>query len=380
MTAVADPTRIRVAYLIDTLEVGGAEKQLLTIATGVSRERFAPSVLCLTRRGLLEAEVEQAGVPVHLVGKRHKAGVLAYRRLRAWLRAERPHVLHTWMFTCNLYGRLAARGLPVRTLASEVSADPGKSRLRLAVDRMLAPSTDAFYVNSREVARFYHERCAIPLERIAVIPNGVDVRPVEPVSRASLGVPGGAYLVCCAGRLSTEKGFEQVIEALTLGRLSREDVYLTIAGEGPERPALEALAARRGVARRVRLLGYRGDLPRVIQAADVFVLSSRFEGMSNALMEALALGKPCIATAVGGVDELVVDGECGLVLPRSDAALIAATVERLMATPELAARLGQAARERMARQFSVDANVRRFEELYATLAGLPAAVGARGGT
>ena len=376
MRPMANGEKIRVAYLIDTLQVGGAERQLVTVATGVSRERFETQVICLARGGTFQQELRAAGVPVHLIGKRHKVGLQAYRRLRGLLRADRPDVLHTWMFTCNLYGRLATRGLPIRTLASEVSADPGKSRLRLAVDRLLAGSTSALYVNSREVARFYHERCAIPLEKIVIIPNGVNVRAVEPVSRASLAVPDRAYVVCCAGRLSEEKGFDRLIEAMSLGRLREREVYLVIAGDGPEKASLQALAERRGVAARVRLLGHREDLPRVFEAADVFVLSSLFEGMSNVLMEAMAQGKPCVATAVGGVSELMVDGESGIVLPRSDAERIAATIERLMDAPDLAARLGNAARERMATRFSVRENVRRFEELYATLAGSAAVVSA----
>ena len=159
----------------------------MTVATGLDRRRFAPRVLCLTDTGAYEDALRAAGVPVTLIGKRHKLGGLALRRLRALLRRERPHVLHTWMFTCNLYGRLAALGLPIATLASEVAADVTKSAVRLAVDRLLAPATRAFYVNSTLVARFYHERCGIPLEKLVVIPNGVRVP--EMAARAA-GGPG----------------------------------------------------------------------------------------------------------------------------------------------------------------------------------------------
>ena len=140
-----------------------------------------------------------AGVPVTLIGKRRKLGGGALRRLRALLRRERPDVLHTWMFTCNLYGRLAALGLPIATLASEVAADVTKSAVRLTIDRLLAPMTRAFYVNSILVARFYHERCGIPLKKLVVIPNGVRVPEMPRVPRAALGVHDEAFLVCCAG-------------------------------------------------------------------------------------------------------------------------------------------------------------------------------------
>src|SRR5262249_3082896 len=187
---------VRVAFLIDTLRLAGAEKQLVTVATGVDRRRFVPWVVCLTDTGAYESTLREAGVPVTLIGKRHKIGGLAFRRLRELLRRERPHVLHTWMFTCNLYGRLAARGLPIATLASEVAADVTKSGPRLAIDRLLAHRTDAVYVNSSVVARFYHERCGIPLEKLVIIPNGVRVTEMAPASRAALSIPEDAFIVC----------------------------------------------------------------------------------------------------------------------------------------------------------------------------------------
>ena len=359
---------LRVALLIDTLSQAGAEKQLVTVATGIDRRRFAPLVICLTATGHYESTLREAGVPVRLLAKRHKLGLAAYTRLRALLRQERPHVLHTWMFTCNLYGRLAARGLPLATLASEVAADVRKSALRLAVDRRLAPRTAAFYVNSGTVARFYHERCGIPLEKMVVIPNGVRVPETAPVARGALGVRDDAFVVCGAGRLSEEKGFDHLIEALRLPALADRPVALMLAGEGPERSALERLVEARGLRDRVRLLGHRSDLPAVLRASDAFVLSSLHEGMSNALMEALALGLPCVTTRVGGVDELVVPEESGLVVAAGVPAALARALGRLLDDPALARRLGAAARERMARHFSPEANIRRFEALYETLA------------
>jgi glycosyltransferase involved in cell wall biosynthesis len=359
--------RIRVAHLVDTLEIGGAERQLVTVATGVDRDRIEPSVICLTRRGPFERELAAAGVPVHLIGKRHKAGGQAFLRLRAALRQQRPDILQTWMFTCNLFGRLAAKGLPIRVLASEVAADPTKSAVRLAVDRVLAKTTPAFYVNSRTVAEFYHAKCGIPFEKLVVIPNGIDVREVEPVARHTLSVPADSYLVGCAGRLSPEKGFDRVIEALASPALRTRRVHVVFAGDGPMRGPLEALAQQLGVADRVRLLGYREDLPRVLKALDLFVLASLHEGMPNALMEAMAQGVPCVVTPVGGVAELVRHGESGVVLDRSAAEPIARAIADLMDAPGTAVALGRAGRRHMQESFSVQENVRRFEDLYRRL-------------
>ena len=340
----------------------------MTVATGVDRDRIEPIVICLTRKGPFEQALAAAGVPVHLIGKRHKLAGQALLRLRALLRRERPDILQTWMFTCNLFGRLAAKGLPLKVLASEVAADPTKSATRLAVDRLLAKTTPAFYVNSRTVAEFYHTKCGISLEKLVVIPNGVDARAVEPVTHQALSVPADSYLVGCAGRLAIEKGFDRVIEALAQPELRQRNVHLVIAGDGPMRAPLEELAQRLGVANRVRLLGYRKDLAQVLKALDLFVLASVHEGMPNALMEAMAQGVPCVVTPVGGVAELVRNGESGVVIDRSAAEPIARAIAALMDAPATAARLGQAGRHHMQESFSVQENVRRFEELYQRLA------------
>ena len=360
---------IRVALLIDTLRPAGAEKQLVTVATGLDRRRFAPRVLCLTDGGAYEDALREAGVPVTLIGKRRKLGGLALRRLRALLRRERPHLLHTWMFTCNLYGRLAALGLPIATLASEVAADVTKSAVRLAIDRLLAPATHAFYVNSTLVARFYHERCGIPLEKLVVIPNGVRVPEMPRVPRAALGVREDAFLVCCAGRLSPEKGFDRVIEALGTPRLRARNVELIIAGEGPSRDALATSgrparprgarssarapggpARRAEGGRRVRgVVAARGDVQRP-HGGHGARPALRDHAGRRASRSSWSRARPDWSIEASAPEP------------------IAAALGQLLDDPALARRLGVAARERMAREFSIEANVRRFEALYEALA------------
>ena len=340
----------------------------MTVATGLDRRRFAPRVLCLTDGGAYEDVLRGAGVPVTLIGKRRKLGELALRRLRALLRRERPDILHTWMFTCNLYGRLAALGLPIATLASEVAADVTKSAVRLTIDRLLAPATCAFYANSTLVARFYHERCGIPLRSWWPSPTASAC----PTCRACRGSPWASartHSSCVApGDCLPRRGSTRLSRPSGRRAWKTRNVELIIAGEGPSRDELATLAVQRGLGARVHLLGHRADLPGVLKAADAFVVSSLHEGMSNVLMEAMALGLPCVATPVGGVEELLAQGAAGLVVEASAPEPIAAALGQLLDDPALARRLGGAARERMAREFSIETNVRRFEALYEALA------------
>jgi glycosyltransferase involved in cell wall biosynthesis len=149
--------------------------------------------------------------------------------------------------------------------------------------------------------------------------------------------------------------------------VSPEGVHTVVVGDGPERAQLEALAGQLGLADRVHLAGHQQDVRPWLAALDVLVLSSDWEGMPNALLEAMAAGLPIVATAVGGVPEVVVDGATGLLVPPGDPSALAEAITRLLRDPDLRRTMGQAGRARVERRFSINETVRLTEELYATL-------------
>ncbi|HKO27572.1 MAG TPA: glycosyltransferase family 4 protein, partial [Solirubrobacteraceae bacterium] len=203
-----------------------------------------------------------------------------------------------------------------------------------------------------------------PPGRVKVVANGVDSRRyaegADPDLRRSLTGGCGRRLVVTVARLAEQKGLRHLVEAMRL----LPDVTLAMVGDGPDRHALETLASGLGVADRIRFLGNRDDVPRLLSAADVFVLPSLWEGLPLALIEAMAARAPIVATSIPGVDEVVADRETALLVPPGDAAALAHAVRRLLDDPTAAARLGHAASLRQAAEFSLDGMVARVEAVY----------------
>lgn len=207
--------------------------------------------------------------------------------------------------------------------------------------------------------------------QIAEIPNGVDVDHFRPIAnrpdlRRQLGLPE-ARIVFHAGRLSAEKGQDLLIRAWHRVAMQYADALLLIAGAGPERCALEEMTARLGIADRVRMLGEVADIAPYLAVADVFVLPSRGEGMSNALLEAMATGLPCLASDVGGNRQVIVSGANGMLFPAGDAAALADNLNILLPNAKLAAHLGRRARATVEQQFAFSSVTDRYIALYKNL-------------
>ncbi|OPZ91628.1 MAG: Glycogen synthase [candidate division TA06 bacterium ADurb.Bin417] len=357
--------RIKIALVIATLEIGGAEKQLAELASRLDRTGFEPIVLCLRQTGPVAERLREAGVPVHYLDKRGKLDPGLIFRLAALLRRERPDILHSWMFTANTYGRLAAglAGIP-SIIAAERGADHWKRWYHFAIDRRLLKKTDRLLAVSEGVREFYARRLAISQERITVITNGVDLkrfrafRPPRPID------PG---LVLSAGRLAEQKGFLDLVRAARMVIDRKPGTRFTVLGEGPERPRLEAEIRRLGLERSFRLPGETADIRPCLFEAGLFVLPSLYEGMPNAVLEAMAAGKPVIATRVEGSREAVLDNRTGrLVTPAAPAELAAAILD-LLADPARAAEWGEAGRRRVEAEYNLDSIIKEYESLYREL-------------
>jgi len=182
--------------------------------------------------------------------------------------------------------------------------------------------------------------------------------------RASLGAANGELVIGSVGCLAARKDYGTLLEALATLERSGRRFHAALVGDGPEREALEQRARELGVSARTTFLGERADVERLLPAMDVFVLSSREEGIPNALLEAMAAGRPSVATAVGGTPEVLEDGVTGWLVPPADPAALAAALEQTLADPDEARRRGEAARRATEEKMSIDAMVRRHEEFY----------------
>ncbi len=380
------PTRLKILLIIPTLDRCGAEKQLTLLATHLPKERFDVRVVALTRGGPYEATLREAGVPVDIIGKTAKFSPRAYWRLKKIIRAFRPDLVHTWLFAANAYGRRAAFSLGVpAVVCGERCLDPWKASWQGWIDRRLEPKTDAFAVNSSGVVDFYVER-GIPASKFVVIPNAVEAPATPPADAASkiallkeLGLPFDPnrlpFLIGLVARLWPQKRVKEALWAADQLKFARLDFYLLAIGDGPERESLLRYRDDLRVADRVRFLGERSDVSRLLPNFDVLWNCSAYEGQSNAILEAQSFGIPVVASDVPGNRDLVVPGETGVLIPEFDGDRIrrrtALTREtfRLLKDENADRRrtLGAAAKKRVEREFSIDALISRHVELYERL-------------
>jgi len=363
--------RLRVALIIATLDQAGAEKQVSLLARRMDPARFDVRVIALTRGGPYEAELRQAGIPVTVLGKAFKYDLRVVLQLRQILRDEKIDVAYTWMFTANAFGRAAARwaGTPI-LVAGEM--DTGhKPALHHLIDRRMAAWTDVIVANSEGV-REYGRRHGWPEDKVRVIHNGIDLAEIsgEPQLEAPLpDVPPGYTVALTTCRLTRQKGLLYLIWAMALLDFAKADVHLWIAGDGPERGRLEEEAGRLlGTASRVKFLGRRNDVPALLRRADLFVLPSLHEGLSNSVLEAMLAGKPVVVSNVAGMSELVDGGGCGLLVEPGSPKSIAAGIYQLMVHPDRRERMAREGQARIRELFSAERFVKTHEDLFAELA------------
>lgn len=365
---------LKVLQLIPTLDRSGAEKQMVLLSKGLPRDRFEVEAAVLTRLGPLEADLRAAGVPVTSIGKRFKVDPGARRRLTRFIKKGEFDVVQTWLFAANAYGRVAAKkaGTPV-IVANEMAVDLWKGRIERALDRRLATVSDRLVGNSNAVVDFYRE-LGVPDDRLEMIHSGIEIddQPGPKADRegvrAELGFPADAPLVLFAGRLAPQKRVRDLLKALDLVQIVQPDMRAVIVGDGPQRAELERIARAYELMERLRFLGHRDDVPRLMAAADIVVLPSEYEGLPNVVMEAMALSKPVVATEAPGTTELVVSGVTGALVPIGQVPALAREIRDLIRDPARARAMGEAGRARVAAEFQASAMIARFAELYERLA------------
>jgi glycosyltransferase involved in cell wall biosynthesis len=338
----------RVALVTNGLGCGGAEAQLLRLARMlVARgdEVGILSILPVVER----TEADDLDVPVAILDPGQLAqGAQAIRSGVRILRDWAPDTLISFVYQANVLGRIAGRLAGVPTIVSSIRNEHFGARTRELVLRGTDHLATVTTTNSTRAARTLIERRVVPADRLVVVPNGLDTRRYRSDServgaRASLGLRGNEFLWLSVGRLHDQKDHASLLRAFA--RLAPEHTVLAIAGDGPLRDRLEALAGELQIRRSIRFLGLRGDVPYLLHAADGVVLSSAWEGSPNVILEAMAAAVPVVATDVGGVTELVRSCDAGFVVPPRDARALADAMRLLMALP-VAARQNMGGRGR----------------------------------
>jgi sugar transferase (PEP-CTERM/EpsH1 system associated) len=361
--------RVRIVQVIPSLRMGGLENVAVRLVEHLTD--FADqAVVTPGGTGPLAKRVA-AGVPVFPMGETHRPDKWNAVRMARLFRQLRPDIVHTRNWTCIdaiIGARLAGVRVVIHGEHGREAGDPdGRNARRRQVRRLLSPFVTEFVTVSRDLARWLVEEVRVPARKVSTIYNGVDTRRYAGGDRAharqTLGIPVDWTVAGTVGRLDPVKDQACLIRAFARAAGEAKRI-LVIAGDGPCREELAALIKELAIGDRVRLLGERNDIPLILRALDVFVLSSIGEGISNAILEAMAAGLPVIATRVGGNVELVRDALTGrLIEPRRPEAL-AEALGAYFGDPELARAHGAAGRERVATDFGLDRMLADYMSLY----------------
>jgi glycosyltransferase involved in cell wall biosynthesis len=362
---------MKIAYFIDHLRGDGTQRALTQLVRGLGKRGHDQTVFCLNNSydEVVLHELRSTPADVRVVGKTALAcgyGLLSTRR---WLAQEKFDAVVTMLFAADVIGRLLAWSSGVPLIVSSLRA---RNVNYYRVQRWLVQATmklaHAVVVNSSHTREFAIGEEGVQTDRIFFIPNGVHAEDytgtVDPgFLRKELGLGENVRLLGTLGRLTEQKGIDVLLGALSL--LRSQDVSLVIVGIGEQETKLRILAGRLNLESRVHFVGYRRDVPKLLRAFDIYVHPARFEGMPNAVLEAMAAARPIVASSIDGIRELIEDGVHGWLVPPGDPVGLAKAIEEAFNDPKEACRRSLLARRRVIEKFSIDSMVVAWEAVLA---------------
>jgi glycosyltransferase involved in cell wall biosynthesis len=385
--------RINIGFVVNNLDVGGLEKVVLSLLNNLDRDRFTPHLICLDGAGRMAADVDlpqenrlvlqrKPGVRLPIIGLTVDPSLLpVFGRIRRFVREKKIDVLHAHNLGPLIYAGVATRLIPMRRRPQLVYSDHNQlfsmSPERARRVRWYLKLADHVIAVSQDLQRTLTERLQAPPERVQVLYNGVDAqrfgRADRNKVRRELGIADGDFVVGSAVVLSEHKGIGYLLDAAPAVLAQAPETRFVIAGDGPNRAALEEKARALALGDRVKFIGHRNDIPDVVAAFDVYVLPSLTEGLPLALLEALAVGNPILCTRVGGIPEIVEDGVNGYLVPPGDSAALTDGILRLRADPAFRSAVRERNLKKFAERFTlrtmVEGHARLFGELAARVAG-----------
>ncbi len=356
---------MRVVHVHRISGIGGSERHLLALLPALRAHGIEPSFIGLDDpRGAPEPfyEALAADVPFARVSSGHDTDPRLPFRIARAARSFRPELVHTHLVHADVHGAAAAALLRLPLVSTKHNDDPFRTGPFRFVERLLARRTRHVVTITESLARFNAERVGIPRAKLAVVHYGLDELPPAWGSNPELALPDGARVLLALGRLVPQKGLDLAVRALPAIRAAHPDEDLVIAGEGPEREALETLARELDVAGALLLPGRAGDVAALLERSELLVHPARWEGFGLVLLEAMLAARPIVATRVSSIPEIVADGETGILVPAEDVGALADAVIHVLDEP---GSLGAAGRARALERFSAEAMARRTAAVYA---------------
>lgn len=364
---------IKICYIIGQLGKGGAEKQLYELLKGINRDMFYPIVVNLSNGGYWENEIQRLGIKVVALPRKKNFEFTRLFELIKLLKKIKPHIVHTYMYSANSYGRIAAilTRVPI-IIASERNLPElrkDKNRYQLFWDKLLAAFSDGIVCNSFEAANSLIKKYSFNFEKVFTIHNGINAKGFLKENSSNRKKKLASKVIGTIGRLCLQKNHKFFLDMakVILNILKDSSIKFLIVGNGPLRNELEDYSKKLGIENNVVFTGERSDIPELLQSMNIFVMSSLYEGMSNAIMEAMLSGLPVVATDVGGNRELIVQNETGYLCPLKDTEAFVNIIVSLINNESKAKKLGENGRRKILNEFTIEKMIQNTESIYKNL-------------
>ncbi len=352
--------KIKITYIIPSLDFGGAERLVTEIIKKLDSKRFEASVICLRRTGYWAKELEESGIKIDLVGSLPKLEFFSYFKIKKILRKQKPDIVHTHLFGADVYGGLAASSLGIKNLIStEHNLNHNEGKIKRALKTKVQKKFSKIISVSESVKHYSLKTYETNKNKITVIHNGINF---DKYYNSYKDKKSKEIIIGSAGRLTKQKGFEKLIFAMSL--IEDENIKLKIAGEGKSLYDLRALIKRYNLEKRVFLLGAEKNIRKFYEDIDIYVQPSRWEGLGISILEAGAAALPVIASRVDGIREIINDRENGYLYEFGDSLKLSELIKKLAYDTSERRRLALSLQKRVKEYFSVDKMVLSYEDIY----------------
>lgn len=374
--------KTKILHVTNDLEIGGVQRVLIDIVSGLDKEQYDLTVVLVCAEGEMTAYLDEINIPWKFfpcIRRNRFFKWVDFRqiiKLARWMKNRKFTVVQTHLFLGNFIGRLAAKlaGVPF-ILATEHNTYLFKTKLEQKLDRLLSTWTLKIIAVTQAVADFTSQQESIPPEKFKVIHNGIDLtRFTRDIDESRQNHPENysvehGFRIGCVGRLVPQKDFPLLIQSFNLFRTDFPDSSLTIVGDGPQRKELEKLVQYLDLNRSVRFEGFQDDVARFFYDMDVFLLTPRYEGLGLVILEAMAMGVPVIATAVGGIPEIVQHKQTGLLADERSPEKIAELLTIIATDRELRHDIIEKSLSHVQNNFSREKMCHHYEKFYRDIMG-----------
>jgi glycosyltransferase involved in cell wall biosynthesis len=355
--------KIKIIYILPTLNIGGAELFTIDLIRNLNKNKFIVGIVCLKdfEENFLEKNVKELGIPLLRINKKGRFDILSFYILIKYLLREKPDLVHTQLFAGDLYGTIAAKIVGIKHIISTEQINIHNRKIEAVFKRLITPLRELVIAPSKAVKESLTRYDGVKEVKIKVIPNAVDISKFYYQDR-DYKINNKKIFIGSAGRLSREKGFGDLIEAIS--KIKKEDIYYLIAGEGDLRNELLAKIENLRLESKIQLLGRQEDIIRFFKVIDIFILPSKWEAFGNVIIEAGCSGLPVIASNVGGIKEIIINNNDGLLFESGNVLDLVSKIEYLIDNWAERRRLGANLQRKVIMKYGIKKIVKEYENIY----------------